>query len=70
MQKKLLGGIIFVLVISGLMLLGSCAKEAVQATTPEEPTQATEVEDDNAAAEEAARREAEQRAMEEEAIRR
>jgi peptidoglycan-associated lipoprotein len=71
MQKKLLGGVLSLLVIVGLVMLASCAKEAVQTTTPEEEPQVTEESaEDKAAAEEAARREAEKRAMEEEAIRR
>jgi len=70
MQKKLLRSVLFLLVIAGLMVLASCAKEAVQSTAPEEETQATDqAAEDKAAAEAAARREAEQRAMEEEAIR-
>jgi peptidoglycan-associated lipoprotein len=70
MQKKLVKSVLFLFVIAGLMVMASCAKEAVKAEAPEEPAV---VKDDGAAekaaAEEAARREAEQRAMEEEAIR-
>ena len=70
MQKKMLRSVLFLLVIAGLMVFASCAKEAVQATAPEEESQATDqAAEDKAAAEAAARREAEQRAMEEDAIR-
>ena len=67
MQKKLLGGVVFLMVSAGLIMLASCAKDAVQSTTPEEQT--TEDADKKAEAEAAARLEAEQRATEEDAIR-